>query len=76
MLGSAGFRQGGPVAAGERKGGSFQNFESVNQMSKVDTKGGKSFCSSPKLFQDTGKSLSEALILASTNPQYDDRLFI
>ena len=25
---------------------------------------------------DTGKSLSEALILASTNPQYNDRLFI
>ena len=24
----------------------------------------------------TGKSLSEALILASTNPQYDNRLFI
>ena len=24
----------------------------------------------------TGKSLSEALILAPTNPQYDDRLFI
>ena len=24
----------------------------------------------------TGKSLSEALILASTNPQRDDRLFI
>jgi hypothetical protein len=24
----------------------------------------------------TGKYLSEALILASTNPQYDDRLFI
>jgi hypothetical protein len=24
----------------------------------------------------TGKSLSEALIFASTNPQYDDRLFI
>ena len=24
----------------------------------------------------TGKSMSEALILASTNPQYDDRLFI
>ena len=24
----------------------------------------------------TGKSLSEALILASTDPQYDDRLFI
>ena len=25
---------------------------------------------------DTGKSLSEALLFASTNPQYDDRLFI
>ena len=25
---------------------------------------------------DTGKSMSEALIFASTNPQYDDRLFI
>ena len=24
----------------------------------------------------TGKSLSEALIFASTNPQYDDKLFI
>ena len=24
----------------------------------------------------TGKSLSEALIFASNNPQYDDRLFI
>ena len=27
-------------------------------------------------FGYTGKSLSEALIFASTNPQYDDRLFI
>ena len=27
-------------------------------------------------FVFTGKSLSEALILALTNPQYDDRLFI
>ena len=26
--------------------------------------------------QDTGKSLSEALILGSTNPKYDKRLFI
>ena len=25
--------------------------------------------------EHTGKSLSEALIFASTNPQYDDRLF-
>ena len=25
---------------------------------------------------DTGKSFSETLILASTNPQYDKRLFI
>ena len=27
-------------------------------------------------FLSTGKSLSEAIIFASTNPQYDDRLFI
>ena len=25
---------------------------------------------------NTGKSLSEALIFASTNPQYDDKLFL
>ena len=30
----------------------------------------------PYLIKGTGKSLSEALIFASTNPQYDDRLFI
>ena len=30
----------------------------------------------PMQWLHTGKSLSEALILASTNPQYDDRLFI
>ena len=29
-----------------------------------------------KIFFVTGKSLSEALIFASTNPQYDKRLFI
>ena len=29
-----------------------------------------------KIFFDTGKSFSEGLIFASTNPQYDDRLFI
>ena len=28
------------------------------------------------LHDDTGKSFSEALILASTNPQYEERLFI
>ena len=28
------------------------------------------------VYKSTGKSLSEALIYASTNPQYDDRLFI
>ena len=31
-------------------------------------------CESP--LPDTGKSLSEVLIFASTNPQYDNRLFI
>ena len=29
-----------------------------------------------RLINSTGKSLSEALIFASTNPKYDDRLFI
>ena len=42
------FRSGGR----NNKGGKFRNFESINQMSKVDTEGGESFCSSPKLFQD------------------------
>ena len=28
------------------------------------------------IYSGTGKSLSESLIFASTNPQYDDRLFI
>ena len=28
------------------------------------------------ILSDTGKSLSEALIFASTNPQYDKRLFM
>ena len=37
------------------KGGKFRNFESINQMSKVDTEGGRSFCSSPKLFRDNTK---------------------
>ena len=31
---------------------------------------------SPKTVEDTGKSFSEELILASTNPQYDKRLFM
>ena len=30
----------------------------------------------PRFSRSTGKSLSEALIFASTNPQYDDRLLI
>jgi hypothetical protein len=29
-----------------------------------------------KFYKSTGKSFSEALILASTNPKYDKRLFI
>ena len=28
------------------------------------------------MYCSTGKSLSEALIFASTKPQYDDRLFV
>ena len=34
------------------------------------------FCKEEKISVFTGKSLSEALIFASTNPQYDDLLFI
>ena len=36
----------------------------------------KSFNRSGYKQHRTGKSLSEALIFASTNPKYDDRLFI
>ena len=35
-----------------------------------------SFKSTKPKKDNTGKSFSEALILASTNPQYDKRLFI
>ena len=34
------------------------------------------WCQCPILSHCTGKSLSEAFILKSTNPQYDKRLFI
>ena len=37
---------------------------------------GKTLLCITKIKKVTGKSLSEALIFASTNPQYDDRLFI
>ena len=37
---------------------------------------GESKIKSINLAQDTSKSFSEALIFASTNPQYDKRLFI
>ena len=41
---------------------------------KVDVQG---FTSANRIFKFiAGKSLSEALIFASTNPQYDNRLFI
>ena len=40
---------------------------------QVDQKGQKHWVFT---WSDTGKSLSEALIFASTKPQYDDRLFI
>ena len=46
------------------KGGKFRNFESINRMSKVDTEGGKSFCSSPKLFQDTRNSTTVFALLS------------
>ena len=43
----------------------------------VPTLWNETLCTRQVLFDGhTGKSLSEALIFASTNPQYDDRLFI
>ena len=46
-----------------------ENAENEPDLTKID--GRNAFISS-----GTGKSLSEALIFASTNPQYDNRLFI
>ena len=40
------------------------------------TKSIDNFPSSPEYIPVTGKSFSETLILASTNPKYDKRLFI
>ena len=36
----------------------------------------KVYINAAEIIVITGKSLSEALIVASTDPQYDDRLFI
>ena len=49
------------------------NLGSFNDLVEIR---GVSLCHSITLLFCTGKSLSEALIFASTNPQYDDRLFI
>ena len=47
------FWQGGSVAAGETaRAGNFETSNPLTKCQKVDTEGGKSFCSSPKLFQD------------------------
>ena len=48
------------------------------RMVKCRSKGIRIKSSSKQIekYNNTGKSLSEALIFASTNPQYDDRLFI
>ena len=49
----------------------------VNRSNTLDDIGDSElFKSSLEPSADTGKSFSEALILASTNPQYDKRLFI
>ena len=47
----------------DRSGPAFNTRAKINEM--VEEKS-----------RDTGKYLSEALIFASNNPQYDDRLFI
>ena len=46
------------------------------QKSAKDFQHGLDFLVSCKTTSGTGKSFSETLILASTNPQYDERLFI
>ena len=43
---------------------------------KDGTEFGRHFCSEVHAVEVTGKSLSEAFIFASTNPKYEDRLFI
>ena len=46
------------------------------QLRSLWVTGQKGNCSSHFYSRCTGKSISEALIFASTNPQYDNRLFI
>jgi hypothetical protein len=43
---------------------------------KDGTEFGRHFCSEVHAVEVTGKSFLEALILATTNPQYDKRLLI
>ena len=43
------------------------------QQDETHSRPGTPMCTKPGT--STGKSLSEALIIASSNPQYDDRLF-
>ena len=43
---------------------------------RVQTQAKSLYLSHTVSYINTGKSLSEALIFASTNQQYDDRLFI
>ena len=51
-----------------------KNMNSSKIQSKQLTMSGSAAISAMELF--TGKSLSEAFILTSTNPKYDKRLFI
>ena len=57
-----------------------QTFSKMNQGQKVVSysKELNENLTAPSLmvFQSTGQSLSDTLIFASTNPQYDNRLFI
>ena len=51
---------------------SHSSFSLETEQKNISTQG---FSNVNKCSLYTGKYLSEALILASTNPQYDDRLF-
>ena len=54
----------------------YKNSRSFYGKAQIDQKNCTFFQVQGKQVKNTGKSLSEGLIFASTNPQYDNRLFI
>ena len=73
--GFSNFQQSRTGNGGSASLGSFGNNQDPFQ-SHLLSVGNSAEQSRPHQHCTTGKSFSEALFLASTNPQYDDRLFI